>query len=523
MFATSRLRSFAWVSVLFACSVTGSAVSQTPTEASSNTALTAATEASYSDWVAYLRLPNVTRRSVLEIQEVAKWTEAKFAEDGYAAQLLEDGDTPMVYVAWPDIDPRRPTVLFYAHMDGQPVFPERWDQADPFEPVLKRKTDDGWAPISIDVLLSGSALPDDRLFARSAADDKAPIMMMLAAMNALAADGIEPAINIKLLLDSHEEGGKGTLPDVVETYSELLAADAVVMLDGPMHASNQPTVVFGHRGGAGFELTVFGARSELHSGHYGNYAPNAAQLLAELLATFKDSCGRVLVEGFYDGVDFDDEMKSAFGAVPDDEPALRDRLGIAEADCVGSNYQEAINYPSFNIAGLKAAGVGQERRTIIPDRATAAIGMRTVPQAPPEQLLRTVRAHIEKQGFHLVDQEPTEEERGKFVRLASMSGGGGSKALQTPLDSPIGVWVTSSLTQTFGQAPVRIPLMGGTVPTSGLLSLNAPIILLPLVNNDNNQHAPNENMRIGNYVSGVRTLYGLFQTPLDVDPASTPN
>ena len=487
----------------------------TPMQALADDPVETATVNSLEDWVAFLRLPNVTKQSTADIRANADWIEARFRQDGYAAQQLEDGDTPMVYAAWPDQDPGRKTILFYAHMDGQAVHPEEWDQESPWSPVLKSSEDGAWKVLPLERLLKGEADPDDRLFARSAADDKAPIIMLLAAMNALKAEGRAPAVNIKILLDSHEEGGPPTLGDVVKRNAGLLAADAIIMLDGPMHISNRPTVVYGHRGGAGFELTVFGARTELHSGHYGNYSPNPAQLLASLLSTFKDDCGRVTVEGFYDGVVFDEETKAAFASVPDDEAAIRKRIGIAGADCVGTSYQEAINYPSFNIAGIRAADVGASRRTIIPESATAAIGMRTVPATPPARLLALVRAHIEAQGYHLVDGEPTEEERLTYPRLAAMTGGRGSAALQTPLSAPVGKWIAGALAETFGEAPVRIPLMGGSVPTSGLLSLGAPIMLLPLVNADNNQHAANENMRIGNYYAGVRALHGLMTTPFD--------
>nr|WP_321441417.1 M20/M25/M40 family metallo-hydrolase [uncultured Hyphomonas sp.] len=487
----------------------------TPLPAMADDPVEVATVSSLEEWVAFLRLPNVTTQSTADIRVNADWIEAAFRKHGYTARQLEDGETPMVYAAWPEISPDRKTILFYAHMDGQPVHPEEWDQDSPWSPVLKSYEDGEWIARPLERLTSGEAAPDDRLFARSASDDKAPIIMLLAAMDALKASGETPAVNIKILLDSHEEGGPRTLSDVVARNADLLAADAVVMLDGPMHISNQPTVVYGHRGIAGFELTVFGARTELHSGHYGNYSPNPAQLLAGLLATFKDSCGRVTVDGFYDGIVFDEDMQAAFASVPDDEEAINKRIGIAEADCVGPGYQEAINYPSFNIMGLSSADTGAGRRTIIPERATASIGMRTVPGAPPERLLALVRAHIEKQGYHLVDGEPTDEERLTYPRLAYMSKGGGARALQTPLSAPAGEWIVTSLTETFDQAPVRIPLMGGSVPTSGLLSLGAPVMLLPLVNADNNQHAANENMRIANYYAGVRTLHGLFLTPFD--------
>lgn len=483
--------------------------------AHAETSLERATVESLSDWVEFLRLPNVTVESTADIRKNADWIEAAFKSYGFVSQQLEDGETPMVYAAWPSHDPARTTVLFYGHMDGQRVNPEEWDQESPWSPTLKGREGGAWIPLPLERLLKGEANPDDRLFARSSADAKAPIIMLLAVMNALKAEGAEPAINIKIILDSHEEGGPPTLVDVVRRNADLLAADAIIMLDGPMHISNRPTVVHGHRGGAGFQLTVFGGRSELHSGHFGNYAPNPAILLAEILASFKDECGRVVVDGFYDGVVFDEETKAAFAAVPDDMVAINQRIGIAEAACVGTNYQEAINYPSLDVLAMRAADV-DNRRTIIPERAVAAIGMRTVPGAPPEQLLSTVRAHIEGLGFHIVEGDPSEEERMTYPRLASMSGGRGSPALYTPLSAPVGQWIAESMKATFGEAPVRIPIMGGSVPTSGLFPLEAPIMLLPLVNGDNNQHAANENMRIGNYYTGVETLYGLIQTPLDM-------
>lgn len=474
-----------------------------------------AAQASLAEWVEFLKLPNVTTRSTAEIRVNADWAEAAFRRHGYVARQLEDNDTPMVYAEWPDASPQRKTVLFYAHMDGQAVFPEDWDQPDPFVPVLKHKVEDGnWQALPVERLLQGPVDREWRLFARSSADDKAPIMMLLAAMDALRAEGKSPAINVKVILDSHEEGGPPTLKDVVERNRELLKADAVVMLDGPMHISNRPTLVFGHRGGGGFRLTVHAARSELHSGHYGNFSPDPSIALAELIATFKDPDGRVRIPGFYEGVAFSPAYKQAMADVPDDQAAIRRRIGIAEQEKVGENYQEAMNYPTLNITAMKSGEI-ESRRSIIPASASATFGIRTVPATPPERQVALVRRHIEAQGYHLVDGEPTEEERLKYPKLATFAGGGGMKALQTPLDAPIGQWARAALLETFGQEPVNIPIMGGGVPSQALVDgLGVPILLIPLVNADNNQHAANENMRLGNYFDGVRSLHALFQQPL---------
>lgn len=492
-----------------------------PTELLASTAqekaaIQAAARATLPEFVDYLKIPNVMRQSAADMRRNAAWTVAAFKKHGFAAQELEDGETPMVYAELKGGPKATKTVLFYAHMDGQAVTAKEWDQADPFMPVLKAKNADGtYKVLPIENLTSGVPDPEWRLFARSAADDKAPIMMLMAAAEALKANGKTPAINIKILIDSHEEGGPPTLKDVVARNVDLLRADAIVMLDGPMHATNKPTIVFGHRGGGGFTLTVFGARSELHSGHYGNYAPNPVFGLATLIASMKDADGRVRIPGFYDGAEATPAMKQAFASVPDDEPAMRARIGIAQNEKVGASYQEAINLPSLNITAIKAADL-EKTRTIIPALASASFDARTVPGTPGARQVALVRKWVEDQGYHLVQGTPTEEERRTYPRLAAVTGGGGDgRALMTPLDSPLGEWAHKALLAEYAQEPVRIPMMGGSVPTAPLADgLKVPILLIPLVNNDNNQHAPDENLRIGNYLEGTRTLYSLFMQPL---------
>ncbi|MFT4248842.1 MAG: M20/M25/M40 family metallo-hydrolase [Pseudomonas sp.] len=468
---------------------------------------------SLAQWIEFLRLPNVASRSDAEIARNAQWAREAFAAHGFQAQLLAVDAAPMVFAQWPQASPQQRTVLFYAHLDGQAVLPQDWHQPDPFVPVLKAgSADGGWNKLPLQRLLESAAPdPEWRVFARSAADDKAPIVMLLAALDALRAQGRAPAVNVKVILDSREESGSPTLAQVVARYRVLLQADAVVMLDGPMHRSNRPTLVFGHRGGAGATLTVYGARTELHSGHYGNYAPNPAFALARLLAGMKDEHGRVTIPGFYDGASPD---HAALAAVPDDEAEIRRRIGIATPEQVGASYQEAMNLPTLNITAMQAGAI-DSHRSIIPDRASASLDLRTVPGTPPQRQLALLRQYVLDQGYHLVEGEPSEQERARYPRLASLRGGGGGEALQTPLDAPVGRWAQAALTAEFGQAPIRIPLMGGGVPSAPLAEgLGVPILLLPLVNADNNQHAANENLRIGNYFDGVRSLHALLTRPL---------
>jgi len=295
------------------------------------------------------------------------------------------------------------------------------------------------------------------------------------------------------------------------------------VLDGPMHASNLPTLVFGNRGVAQATLKVFGPRQDSHSGHYGNYAANPAQTMARLLASMKDDDGRVTVAGYYDAVKLDDESRRIMRAVPDDEVALRKRLGIAQAEKVGQNYQEAMQYPTLNVRGLQAADVGAKARTIVPGVAIAELDLRTVPETDPQVLLGLLKSHIEKQGFHLVNGQPTDDERARYPKLAALEYSkvsSSSMAVRTDLAAPISNWLRRSFVKTYGKEPVQIRMMGGTVPTGAMVgALKIPFVIVPLVNADNNQHSANENMRLGNYIDGVQTLTGILTEPVGPTPA----
>ena len=293
------------------------------------------------------------------------------------------------------------TVLFYMHFDGQPVIPEKWAQSSPWAPVLKQRKanapegpaqlrtftpaqtsgQDQWEEIDRQNLYAENLNPEWRIFGRSSSDDKAPIMMFLAAFDLMKAQGLEPAINVKVILDSEEEKNSPTIGAVATAHKDLLRADAIVIYDGPMHPSNRPTVVFGNRGVTFMRLTVYGPKSDLHSGHYGNYVPNPAQRLATLLASMKDEDGKVKVAGYYDGVRLTGAERKMLADVPDDEAALRKRVGIAKAEAVGSNYQEALQYPSLNIRGLASGAVGDKASNIVPATATAELDLRTTPGA----------------------------------------------------------------------------------------------------------------------------------------------
>lgn len=271
----------------------------------------------------------------------------------------------------------------------------------------------------------------------------------------------------------------------------------------------------GARGIAGVTLTVYGPKLPQHSGHYGNYAPNPALRLAQLLGSMKDQRGRVTIPGWYAGIELDAETRALLAGVPDDPREIRRRIGFAEPDGVGENLQEALQYPSLNIRGMASGWTGDETRTIIPATAVAEIDIRLVKESDGERLLGLLREHVENQGFHLIppDREPTDAERAGYPRLARLRGETSYAAFRTDLNGPTGTWLRRALTETFDEAPVLVRTMGGSVPISPFVTtLDVPAIVLPLVNPDNNQHSPNENILLSNYFSGVRSLYGVLRT-----------
>ncbi|TPV59990.1 M20/M25/M40 family metallo-hydrolase [Aestuariibacter sp. GS-14] len=469
-----------------------------------------AAKSTLPEYLTFLSLPNVASESAENMQKNAQWLANTYRKYGFKTQLLAEPDNmPMVYAEYEDTSPNRPTILFYAHFDGQPVSPEQWAQPDPWQPVLKEKRGNYWEVLPLSSLLdTASPNPEWRVFARSASDDKAPIMMLLAAIKALRDSGKSPAVNIKVLLDSREENGSPTLKKVILDNREKLNADAAIFMDGPLHDSNAPTVVYGHRGISLIHITVYGPSGNIHSGHFGNVVMNPAETLATLLASFKSSNGRVVIPGYYDGIVITEAEKSAIAAIPVDHKQMATNVGVSSVKLVDSDYYTSLLYPSLNINSMVAADPNKPR-TVIPANATARIDIRTVTATPGLRQVELIKTFMKSQGFHLTEGEPTELERGEHQKLASVTYLGGAAALQTPLTSPVGAWVKASM----NTPPIEIPIMGGTVPTEGIAEgLGIPVVLLPLVNRDNNQHAPNENLRIGNYFTGSAIIESLLLT-----------
>ncbi|MEM6841365.1 MAG: M20/M25/M40 family metallo-hydrolase [Bacteroidota bacterium] len=296
----------------------------------------------WNDFRALLSLPNDAHYPD-DIEPNIAWLDSAFRSRQFQTQRLPtEGGIPLL-LAERQFAPSGKTVLIYLQADGQPVDPTRWKQSHPFTPVLKTQTEDGsWQEMNWEQLTPKADYQDWRVFARSASDAKGPIIMFLAALDAMQQAGFTPNYNIKVIIDFEEELGSPHLPAAVKTHQKTLTSDMLIIYDGPPHISNQPTLKFGARGIATITLTVYGPRVPQHSGHYGNYAPNPGFRLSHLLASMKDEQGRVIIPEFYDGIELDEASQQVLRQVPDDEAAIQQKLGIAETDKVGETYQEAL-------------------------------------------------------------------------------------------------------------------------------------------------------------------------------------
>lgn len=471
------------------------------------------TKSTITELIEFVAIPNDAIHPK-DIDKNIAWLHDAYKSRGFTTRTLETSNLPLFFAEM-HIDNTLPTILFYAHLDGQAVDPSKWDQKDPYQVVLKEKKEDGSFENLSMKMLNGELHPDWRLFGRSAADDKAPIVSFLHTIDLMKRSNIHPQCNIKVILDSEEEKGSAPLPAAVRKYKETLSADLLIINDGPIHLSNRPTIIYGCRGIMHFDLTVYGPGKSQHSGHYGNYAPNPSFRLAHLLSSMKDEYGKVLIDGYYDGIRLDEITKEKLAAVPDDEKNLHELLQIAEPEKVGSNYQESLQYPSLNVRGMASAWVGEEARTIVPDKAMASIDVRLVPESKPDRLMQLIQDHIRLQGYYIINREPTKEERLTHPKIAKLELHRAVLPFRTDMNSPVAQWLGKTLDQQFGEKPVEVRIMGGTVPVSAFINeLNIPSVIMPVVNADNNQHAPNENMRIGNITTALRTFYSILSSPV---------
>lgn len=456
-----------------------------------------------------LSIPNVASDSVNIRRNAARLIEI-MSRRGIQARLLEGGGPPAIYGELKTPGASR-TIGFYAHYDGQAVEPSKWAN-DPFKPTLRDKPIEAGGRV-IPLPKAGEKVdPEWRLYARSASDDKSPIIAMLAALDALKASKVNLTSNLKFLFDGEEEAGSPHLGDIVTRNAALLGADAWICADGPVHQSRRQQLYFGVRGIVKLDITVYGANRALHSGHYGNWSPNPAMRLAKLLAGMKDDGGRVLIEGFYEGaLPLGDEERQALQEMPSTDPELMREYGLAATDGAGRPLAELINEPSLNIDGLRSEDVGRQSRTIIPSEATATVDLRLVKGIEPRRQVERLIAHIRKQGYLVVTGEPDLETRLKHPLIARVVSEEGYPAVRTPMNLPIVAKIIGAVRQATGKRPVMLPTMGGSGPLWTIdVATKSPQVGVPIVNHDNNQHSSNENLRIQNLWDGIEIFAALM-------------
>jgi acetylornithine deacetylase/succinyl-diaminopimelate desuccinylase-like protein len=471
----------------------------------------------------FLALPNVASdavgiaansRSLMDMMRARELNPRFLTPDGIggSVQSGQTGSPPIVYGEWIVPGAKR-TIVMYAHYDGQPTDPAKWTGTKPWEPVFRSAALDKGGKI-IPFPPEGSPInPEYRIYARSASDDKAGVMAFLTAVDALRASGRTPSVNLKFVFDGEEEAGSPHLDAIIRRNAALLKSDAWIICDGPVHQSGRKEVVYGVRGDVNVDMTVYGANRPLHSGHYGNWAPNPAMSLVRLLASMKGESGRVLIKGWYDDVTpLGPLERKVIRESPRYDDTLRTALGFKTPDGNGKSLAELINLPSLNIDGIVSAEAGPGARNVIPTTASTTLDLRLVKGNDYKRQIGRLIAHVKAQGFHVVDHPPTDAERLQYSKLVMITQrGGGYNAQRTPMDLPISKAVLAAISGVFPGRTLAVPTLGGSLPLSVIAdALNVPTITVPIANYDNNQHAEDESIRIQNLWDGIEMLAALM-------------
>ena len=460
----------------------------------------------------FLAIRNLASDSI-NIRRNAQHLLGLMAQRGIQTRLLESpaGGPPVVFGELRTPGATR-TIVLYAHYDGQPVDTTQW-VTPPWTPVLRDKlhTDGGRV---IELPASPGAVQGEwRLYGRSSGDDKSPIIAMLRALDAMRAANITPSVNLKFFFEGEEEAGSPHLRPLLEKYADVLSADAWLFGDGPVHQSRRQQVLFGVRGVSGLDITVYGPTRGLHSGHYGNWAYNPITLLANFIASVRDDDGRILIPHFYDDVvPISAAERRALASVPPVDSALRAELSLGGTEANGAPLAERIMEPALNLRGFRGGGVGAGGSNTISTEARASIDFRLVPKQTPERIRELFEAHARRMGYFIVsERDPTTAERLAHAKVMRLDWEAGYPATRVPMDAPVSRAVIQSVESALGTPVIAMPTLGGSLPMFTFDQvLKRPLIVLPIVNHDNSQHAANENLRLQNLWDGMVVYAGVM-------------
>jgi acetylornithine deacetylase/succinyl-diaminopimelate desuccinylase-like protein len=464
-----------------------------------------------ADFAELLSIPNIATDKV-NIRRNAEAIAKLLQKRGVATQLVDvPGSNPVVQGELKTPGATR-TIVLYAHYDGQPLDPKEW-ATPPFSPVLRDRLIEKDGQVVPWDAVKYPLDPEARIYARSASDDKAPIIAIATALDAIRAAGLKTRSNIRFVFEGEEEAGSVNLEKILTAHKELFTGDVWLICDGPVAQNRQQLVAFGARGVTTLNITVYGPRRELHSGHYGNWAPNPAMMLARLLTSMKDDNGRVLVDHFYDGIaPLSETEKRAIAAAPSPDADLMRELWLGSTEGAPGKLIELLQQPSLNIRGMASSRIGAQASNVIPSSATASLDIRLVKGMDHEKVEARVMDHIRKQGYFVMEGEPGAEVRMAHPKIASVTTGGhgGYNAVRTSMDLAISREVIRVVESARGPA-VKFPTMGGSVPLEGIeRALGTRTITIPIANHDNGQHSFNENIRIQNLWDGIELMAALL-------------
>ncbi len=462
-----------------------------------------------TDFSNLLSLPNVAT-NLADVDRNAAYISDLLAKRGFKVQLLRaaPGTPASVYAELKTPGAKR-TVLYYAHYDGQPIGQKGWITS-PFEPAMRTALPEA-KPIDWKAA-TGPLDPDWRLYGRSAGDDKGSIQALISAFDALKASGRKPSVNIKLLYEGEEEQGSAHFAEIVRQNLDLLKTDLLVMGDGPMHQSGKQMINFGNRGIVSFDATVYGPLKPLHDGHYGSWAPSPTVMVADLVMSLRDEDGRILIPGFYDDVTpVSEATKAALAALPPVEPDLKKAMGLGR-NVGGPRLADGYLKPTLNIRAINAGDSGPQAANAIATEGRVSVDFRLAPGETPARVKEMTEAYLVQKGWFIVRGTPDTAARlahPKVIRLDWDEGG--SIATMTPIDLPASKAVAASIGRTVGYEPLKMPIVGASSGMADIVNqLKAPMVGVSIANYDDNQHAQNENLRIGNLWDGIEVYAGLL-------------
>lgn len=444
-----------------------------------------------AELIQLVSLPNIASNKA-DIAKNADLLTTLFERRGFAVRRIATPGSPVVY-AERVAQNARGALTFYFHYDGQPTEAKDWTIGQPFAPVAMRGT------TRVDLATDAAIDPDTRIYARAVADDKGPIVAFLAAIDGLIASKASLPWTLRVVLDGEEEAGSPNFEAAMTANAAAVKSDLAIIVDSPRHPSNLPTVFYGSRGVTGAEITIYGATGDLHSGNYGNFVPDPAMALTKLFASMKDDAGNVVIKNFYDGVvPLTVSERRAIDEIPNVDQKLLEQFGVAQAMFPDSRIELQHNRPTLSVVGLSSGTVGPGARNAISGQATGRVEIRMVNGLNAQTQGERLIAHIREQGYHVVTAPPDMATRRKYPKIARVTTqGGGFPIGKGNMDDPRTLMAANAI-RSLDQRLVQMPTIGGSLPFSTFSSaLHLPTIGLAVVNFDNNQHAINENLRVG--------------------------